>query len=112
MPPCGSPLNSTTKSVPLPVSGLNASSATIREDRGAIQYVLRNDNAIERGFCAVRIRQHRLNVATTAPAHPVSHAEAGEVVSQGAQKHRPTIQHIAIAPKTPIKVSRLPLLGQ
>src|SRR5712671_7718411 len=36
MPPCGSPLNSTTKSVPLPVSELNASSVTIREDRGAI----------------------------------------------------------------------------
>jgi hypothetical protein len=36
MPPCGSPLNSTTKSVPLPVSGLNDSSVMIREDRGAI----------------------------------------------------------------------------
>ena len=34
MPPCGSPLNSTTNSVPLPVSWLNASSVTIREDRG------------------------------------------------------------------------------
>src|ERR1700704_4405036 len=43
-----------------------------RRDPGdAIQYVLRNDNAIERGFCAVRVRRHRLNVATTAPAHPV-----------------------------------------
>lgn len=75
MPPCGSPLNSTTKSVPLPVSELNASSVTIREDRGAIpgdaiQYVLRDDKAIERGFCAVRVRRHRLDVAITAPAHP------------------------------------------
>src|SRR6202171_2017915 len=36
MPPCGSPLKRTTKSVALPVSELNASSVTIREDRGAI----------------------------------------------------------------------------
>jgi hypothetical protein len=34
MPPCGSPLRRTTKSVPLPVSALNASSEMIREDRG------------------------------------------------------------------------------
>ena len=34
MPPCGSPLNNTTNSVPLPVSVLNGSSVTIREDRG------------------------------------------------------------------------------
>ena len=36
MPPCGSPLNSTTNSVPLPVSELTPSSVTIREDRGAM----------------------------------------------------------------------------
>jgi hypothetical protein len=34
MPPCDSPLKRTTKSVPLPVSELNASSEMIREDRG------------------------------------------------------------------------------
>jgi hypothetical protein len=34
MPPCGSPLIRTTNSVSLPVSELNASSETIREDRG------------------------------------------------------------------------------
>jgi hypothetical protein len=66
--------------VPLPVSELNASSVTIREDRGAIprdmiQYVLRNDNPIERALCTARVRQHRLDVATTAPtraAEPVA----------------------------------------
>ena len=76
MPPCGSPLNSTTNSVPLPVSELTPSSVTIREDRGAmaddaIQYVLRNHDAVERGLCAVRVRRHRLDVATATPARPV-----------------------------------------
>jgi hypothetical protein len=34
MPPWGSPLIKTTKSVPWPVSVLNVSSETISEDRG------------------------------------------------------------------------------
>src|SRR5882724_300845 len=59
------------------LAGLRAQ-LLVRDDQGrsrrdpgdAIQYVLRNDNAIEHGFCAVGVRRHRLNVATTAPAHP------------------------------------------
>src|SRR6266436_2402086 len=55
------------------LAGLRAQ-RLVRDDQGrsrrdpgdAIQYVLRNDNAIERSFCAVRVRRHRLNVATTA----------------------------------------------
>src|SRR5262249_37499202 len=35
-PPCGSPLNATTNSVPLPVSELNASSEMMSDDRGDI----------------------------------------------------------------------------
>ena len=42
MPPCGSPLNSTTNSVPLPVSELTPSSVTIREDRGVMSTMRSN----------------------------------------------------------------------
>src|SRR5882672_5920600 len=42
-----------------------------RRDAGdAVQCVLRNDDAVERGLCAVRVRQRRLNVVTTTPARP------------------------------------------
>jgi hypothetical protein len=46
-----------------------------RYPRDMIQYVLRNDNPIERALCTARVRQHRLDVATTAPtraAEPVA----------------------------------------
>src|SRR3954447_5845086 len=50
IPPCGSPLNSTTKSVPLPVSELTGSSVTIRDDRGAIPTMRSNAS------CGIMIR--------------------------------------------------------
>src|SRR3977135_855304 len=56
------------------LAGLRAQ-RLVRDDHGrsrrdpgdVIQYVLRNDNAIERGFCAVRVRRHRVTAAPIAP---------------------------------------------
>ena len=42
MPPCGSPLITTMKSVPLPVSLLSASSETIRTEPGDMTSVMRS----------------------------------------------------------------------
>ena len=60
------------------LAGLRAQ-RLVRDDQGgsrrnagdAIQCVLRNGDAVERGLCAVRVRRHRLNIATTIPARPV-----------------------------------------
>src|SRR5215211_2738741 len=57
------------------LAGLRAQ-RLVRDDQGRprpdpsdpIQYVLRNDNAIERGFCAGRVRRRGLNVPTIDPA--------------------------------------------
>ena len=51
----------------------------VRDDQGrsrrniadAIQCVLRNGDAVERGLCAVRVRRHWLNAAPSARARPV-----------------------------------------
>ena len=42
MPPCGSPLITTTKSVPLPVSLLSGSSETISEEPGETTSAMRS----------------------------------------------------------------------
>ena len=51
----------------------------VRDDQGgsrrngcdAIQCILRNHDAVERGLCAVRVRRHRLDVAAATAARPV-----------------------------------------
>src|SRR3979409_1877553 len=68
MPPCGSPLISTTKSVPVPVSRLSSSSETIRDERGDAIPAMRS-----RTSCGMTIRSSAL----LAPPSPPARAATG-----------------------------------
>ena len=76
MPPCGSPLITTMKSVPLPVSWLSASSETISDGArrhhlgDAVDGLLRDGDAVERRLGGIHVRRDGLGVAIdpSAPA--------------------------------------------
>jgi hypothetical protein len=100
MPPCGSPLKSTTKSVPLPVSELNASSVMIREDRGAIPAMRSKTSGgmTIRSSADFAVGQHRFDVAAMA-AHPalwLDHAAMRTPAFQG--DDAPSHVGVAIGP--------------
>jgi hypothetical protein len=57
-PPCGSLLSTATNSVPLPVSGLKASSEMIRDDRGDAVDAMRSSTS-----CGMTMRSGALFAA-------------------------------------------------